>query len=131
MHGITCNIRVYNIIMYLYYGYARMIYSGEKSDVYIIIIIVIVVVIIIIYYYRIIRPHQVLRLSNNTYAQWTRNRPRLCVLMCKYAATKHHIISMTADWRREKDAFLPAHNNNNILLALQYIVGKGVLRRYT
>jgi hypothetical protein len=58
------------------------------------------------YYYRIIRPHQVLRLTNNTYAQWTRNRPRLCVLMCKYAATKYHIISMTADWRREKGEFL-------------------------
>jgi len=31
MHGITCNIRVYNIIMYLYNGYARIIYSGEKK----------------------------------------------------------------------------------------------------
>jgi len=114
--------RYYNIVAYymhdiipsictiLYYRYARTTYGGKKA----LNIIIVVVHIIIIYYYRIIRPHQVLWLTNNTYAQWTRNRPRLCVLMCKYTPRRNIILLARPriGGGEKKASFYPQHINN-------------------
>lgn len=51
------------------------------------------------------RPHhQVLRLTNNTYAQWTWNRPRLCAFACKHRPKCIYCTAELAAKERKKDA---------------------------